>query len=164
MATISGIEPIADLRNPDPEDVDDVYKRTWGLKARVDPSVTFEEYVYWANVERAEELENDRIHQEEAGPLSIGRVLKGRFSHGEHYEERKRREREAASSPVTEGSDNEKKTGAETDLKDVNSRPQRPGAPTPEEWQIAARALRTSSWGTVFFLITTDILGWSTTP
>lgn len=32
------------------------------------------------------------------------------------------------------------------------------------EWRRAARALRTAGWGTIFYLITTDILGWSQTP
>jgi hypothetical protein len=35
---------------------------------------------------------------------------------------------------------------------------------TEEEWKTAARALKTTSWGTVFFLITTDILGWGSCP
>lgn len=35
---------------------------------------------------------------------------------------------------------------------------------TDAEWRTAARALRTASWGTIFYLITTDILGWSGAP
>jgi hypothetical protein len=72
MATTGGIRPIADPRGPDPagEGIDDVYQRTWGLTARVDSTVTFEEYCYWAGIEREEELENERIYQEEAGPLT----------------------------------------------------------------------------------------------
>ena len=32
------------------------------------------------------------------------------------------------------------------------------------EWRTAARALRTAGWGTIFYLVTTDILGWSGAP
>ena len=35
---------------------------------------------------------------------------------------------------------------------------------TDAEWRTAARAMRTASWGQMFFLITTDILGWSGAP
>ncbi|KAI7192521.1 amino acid transporter-like protein [Hortaea werneckii] len=35
---------------------------------------------------------------------------------------------------------------------------------TDEEWRTAARALRTASWSTIFYLVTTDILGWSSCP
>lgn len=33
------------------------------------------------------------------------------------------------------------------------------GYPTDEEWFQASRAMRTATWGAVFYLITTDILG-----
>lgn len=160
MATTSGIEPIADPRQKvDPVNVDDVYQRTWGLKARVDASVTFEEYVYWAGVEREEELENERIYQEEAGPLSFGKVIGGRFSKGIHIE-RKEKADKAARENAAGGV-----LGSESDEKKADgSISPRISAVTDEEWKTAARALRTSSWGTIFFLITTDILGWSSTP
>ena len=48
---------------------DDVIQRVWGLRARVDPSVSFEEYTYWATIERAEEREANRQYVEERGPI-----------------------------------------------------------------------------------------------
>lgn len=35
---------------------------------------------------------------------------------------------------------------------------------TDEEWVHAARAARTATWGAVFYLITTDVLGPYSTP
>ena len=161
MSTAAGIQPIADPRGPDPVQVDEVYQRTWGLTARVDPSVTFEEYMYWAKVERAEELANEKVYQEESGPLSFGKVLGGRFSEGVHVERKKKAEKAQQELAAAGGV----KTGSDTDEKGEKGEPTYiVAAPTDEEWRVAARALRTSSWGTIFFLITTDILGWSTTP
>jgi amino acid permease len=161
MASNAGIEPIADPRqHVDPENVDDVYQRTWGLKARVDPSVTFEEYFYWAKIEREMETEAERIYQAEQGPWSLQKMITGRFSKGVHIERKEKAARELAAHGIVpheseSGFDekNEKAPGSPTTV-----------AVTDEEWRIAARALRTSSWGTIFFLITTDILGWASTP
>lgn len=123
--------------------------KIYGIGARVTPGVSFEEYRHWAQVERAEEEENNRVYIAERGPMTFTKVIKNRFSKGVHYENAKKAEREAAlqgsaekgSAPVT-----------------------KPGAPTEEEWKTAARALRTASWGTIFFLVTTDILGWASFP
>lgn len=123
--------------------------KIYGIGARVMPGVTFEEYRHWAQVERAEEAENNRIYVAERGPMTLGKLIKGRFSKGVHHENAKKAEREAA----LQGS-------AEKGTAPVP----KPGAPTEEEWKTAARALRTASWGTIFFLVTTDILGWSGFP
>lgn len=155
MATAAGamaIEPIADPRaNPD-EDVDTqkIMERSWGFDARVDGTVTFEEYIYWAEIERADEKERNRQYLEKRGPLTPAKVLKGRFSHGVHHDERKEREKAAQES-------------GDVDLKGAGVQPNEVTV-TDEEWRIATRALKTTSWGTVFFLITTDILGWGSTP
>lgn len=156
MATTAGIEPIADPIHShvfDPKE-EEIRQRNWGLTARVDPSVTFEEYVHWAKIERAEEHENNRIFKEERGPRNIGNVLKGRFSKGIHHDNAKKMEQEMTVAPVI-GDD---KGGV------VESTSSPDLAVTDEDWKQAARALKTASWGTVFFLITTDILGWATTP
>jgi hypothetical protein len=81
MATSNFIEPIADPRatSIDPQ-AEEVRERIYGLRARVDPSVTFEEYIYWAKIERAEEAEANRLYVEERGPVTASTVLKGRFS------------------------------------------------------------------------------------
>lgn len=153
-----GIEPIADPRaNPVTEieeDMPQIMERTWGLEARVDPTVTFEEYAYWAEIERAEEHERNRQYIEKRGPRTVGGIIKGRFSQGIHHEEQK--EREKAARAVQEASDGDQKDAAVAQHNDL--------LVTDEEWKIAARALKTTSWGTLFFLITTDILGWATCP
>lgn len=155
------IEPVADPRlhggvAPDGEELHEpkIMERTWGMKARVDPTVTFEEYVYWAKIERADEHERNREYVEKRGPVTVTQVIKDRFSKGVHHEEKKEREKalkEAADSKEAGG--NVTGTSSHEDLR-----------VTDEEWRTAARALRTASWGTVFFLITTDILGWGSCP
>ena len=161
MATNAGIKPIADAR-ADLTDLaaDEVYQRNWGLTARVDPRVTFEEYIYWAKIERAEELEANRIYVEERGPLSVSKVIKGRFSKGIHHENKKKMAQQAITQSDSGSGSDEKSGFGVVGAKDTPSSM----AVSPEEWKQAARALKTASWGTIFFLITTDILGWSTTP
>ncbi|KAJ5820512.1 hypothetical protein N7474_006103 [Penicillium riverlandense] len=158
MANSAGamaIEPIADPRaNPETNDEvveGKIMERNWGLEARVDSTVTFEEYAYWAEIERADEMERNRLYVEKRGPMSAAKMLKDRFSHGIHHEEQKEREKAAQGS-----SDGDQKDPAVIQQNDLTV--------TEEEWKTAARALKTASWGTIFFLITTDILGWGSCP
>lgn len=164
MSAAVGIEPLADPRETQIAEAEkpDIYQRTWGLQARVDGTVTFEEYVHWAKIERAEEHEANRVYKEMQGPMSVAKVIKGRFSKGIHHEEKKRREAaqlEAIRVARENGTDSEGK-----EKSDAVAVPSPEGAVSEEEWRVASRALRTASWGTMFYLITTDILGWSTTP
>jgi hypothetical protein len=158
----AGIEPIV---VPAPDVVDDkprVFQRTYGLDARVDPSVTFEEYVYWAKIERAEEHEANLQYVEERGPLTVGKVIQARFSKGIHYENRKKEKERATQvdQDMMNGSGSEKERGGKiVAVNDSSSM-----SVSPEEWKTASRALRTAGWGTIFYLITTDILGYSSTP
>jgi hypothetical protein len=156
--TTLGIEPM-DIAPPEPQDEGaKIAERTWGLQARVDGSVTFEEYIYWAKIERAEEHESNRQYVETRGPLSVGKVIKGRFSKGVHHEQQKQEAAQAAQEASNAGV-LEKGTGLMAVTNDASS-----GSVSDEEWKTAARALRTASWGTIFYLVTTDILGWSSTP
>ncbi|KAJ6020292.1 hypothetical protein N7499_003573 [Penicillium canescens] len=154
------IEPIANTRaNPAAEDVlakPEIMERTWGLEARVDDTVSFEEYEYWAKLERVDEVERNRQYVEKRGPRTVATVLKARFSHGHHHEEKK--EQEGASNVLQHAMEIvvEQKNPTSTQHNEVTA--------TEEEWKTAARALKTASWGTIFFLITTDILGWASTP
>ena len=152
------IEPVVDsYSNPGKDDQianEKIMERTWGLEARVDPTVTFEEYTYWAEIERIDEQERNRKYIEKNGPLTVKKVLKGRFSQGIVHEERKEREKVAKAEAAASGGD---KGGAVVvQANDL--------AVSEEEWKTAARALKTASWGTMFFLITTDILGWASCP
>jgi hypothetical protein len=142
-----------------------IIERTWGLMARNDPNVTFEEYTYWAKVEREEEIANNQKYMQDRGPLSFATVIKGRFSKGVHHDNAKKAKQEAANDVAlkereADNGNNDKagQTVTTLDPSDPNA------VVTEEEWKTASRALRTASWGTLFYLITTDILGWSSTP
>jgi hypothetical protein len=158
-----GIEAVAlpeEKDIPQPPHLEKVYDRSnWGLAARVDPGVTFEEYFYWAKIERALEIEDNKRYIEKNGPWTIGKALKNRFSHGIHEEARK----EAAAATAAAHAESEK-GGVVNDSPIVNDGTNQWGEVKEEEWRTAARALRTASWGTMFYLITTDILGWGGTP
>lgn len=141
-----------------------IRQRVWGLAARVDPSVTFEEYQYWAKIEREEEAEDNRRYIAERGPWTFGKMIKGRFSKGVHHErakqeEKERRERAMQSLQESSGVGDEKAVAVTTENASCSS-----VSVSEEEWKRAARALRTASWGTIFFLVTTDILGWMSCP
>lgn len=125
--------------------------RVYGLEARVTPGVTFEEYRYWAKAQRAEEHEENQRYIEERGPMTFKKLIKDRFSHGIHHERKKKQEREAA-----------RQRDLQVTQSDSDNKEQNAGIapPTEEEWKTASRALKTAGWGSVFYLITTDILGW----
>lgn len=129
-----------------------IRERVWGLEARGDSSVSFAEYTYWAKIERRLEMESERQHRETQGPWSFKQMIKNRFSKGVGHNEA-----EAITAGPTDTVD-EKNVLQATDNNSSRS------AVSDEEWRTAARALKTASWGTIFFLITTDILGWSNAP
>lgn len=140
----------------------EIMQRTWGHMARNDPNVSFEEYQYWAVIEREEEMANNAQFIRERGPRSAKNLIMGRFSKGVHHENKKKAKEatEIAQKEQAAMPPGSKEAGVITTIPptDPNS------VVTEEEWKTAARALRTASWGTLFYLITTDILGWSTTP
>jgi hypothetical protein len=51
-----------------------------------------------------------------------------------------------------------------TDEKDEKGQVARGPVVTDDEWYHASRALRTATWGSIFYLITTDVLGPYTVP
>ncbi|KAH6711122.1 transmembrane amino acid transporter protein-domain-containing protein [Leptodontidium sp. 2 PMI_412] len=112
-----------------------------------DPSVTFEEYMYYAAITRAEEKAANEQHVAAMGPKTIKSVLKNRFSKG-HVA--------TVSSPTDHGSTTEK-NGIDGVLASPGN--QNLGLVSEAEWKNASRAVRTAGWSSVFYLITTDILG-----
>lgn len=136
------------------EEKPQVRERVWGLAARTDASVTFEEYVHWAKVEREMEREDNAKYIEQRGPRTVKGLIMDRFSKGHGYEENKAREKAEKESRATV-----EKNGVITAMV-----PDDPLRVTDAEWRNAARALRTAGWGTIFYLVTTDILGWSSAP
>ncbi|KAM0247585.1 hypothetical protein ACHAQJ_009804 [Trichoderma viride] len=162
-----GLQPIAidnDIINKaldnEVEDLEkpQIRERTWGFAARIDPTVTFEEYQYWAKIEREEEHQANLVFKEEHGPRTVKSVFLGRFSKGIHHENKKKAEAAAAEKNSGSASPIDEKHPGVLTTHDSSS------TPTEAEWKQASRAMRTASWGTMFYLITTDILGWSSTP
>lgn len=97
-----------------------------------DPSVTFYEYKYYAEITRAEQ---------DAGNVPT-------TSSGEH-----------GMLPTTIGAlaGNEKTSDHEDAQEGLPAR--NPHIISDDEWMKASRAIRTATWLSVFYLITTDILG-----
>ena len=129
----------------------------YGPAARVPEGVTFEEFHHYALEEREEEKRDNEVYLLQQGPWSIKNVIAGRFSAGWRKPQM-----------VTEGIDADANTGAmglaekghDTDGQGrTDTR-----AEMEAEWKTASRALKTTSWGSIFYLITTDILGWSGAP
>lgn len=141
-------------------------QRIWGLEARMDPTVTFEEYTFWAKIEREMEAVEQKKYQETVkhmGPLG---GIKSYFSN-----EVTRRSSVIATSGIeTHGppTSHKEKEMIATSGSGSESPSIEPIAPNTHEydaeWRTAARAMRTSGFMTIFYLITTDILGWAQTP
>ena len=106
-----------------------------------DPSILFEEYLHYAKITRAEEREYEGNLIKRKDPWSLGGIIKNRFSKGHVHE---------INAVVGEDAI----TTTHGDFSTV----------TDLEWRKASRATRTAAWGSVFFLITTDILGPSGAP
>lgn len=100
-----------------------------------DPSVTFEEYHYYAQLTRAEE-ENLPDHDKERGLLSL--IFPSKSDAGVQQSNNSNVKNIAG--PNTSG-------------------PLVASAITEQEWTNASRALRTATRGAIFYLITTDIMG-----
>lgn len=137
-----------------------VMERTWGFGARVDSTVTYEEYVYWAKIEREMEIEENKVFQAEHGTPLLNSI-KNTFS--KTGRQKAKAEKEARLQTLATLNEKQPAGGVVTDVDNGRSAE---GAlkVSDAEWRIAARALRTASWGQMFFLITTDILGWSGAP
>jgi hypothetical protein len=121
---------------------------TPALRNLHDPSVTIEEYFYWAKITREQQRSISTVKTPARKFLAFGK-------------------RDAVSPTIT-GSDPtqsghfNKGLGAATDEKTNDAETPaigRPVAVTEEEWMQAARAARTATWGSIFYLITTDVLG-----
>jgi hypothetical protein len=113
-----------------------------------DKSITFEEYMYYAEITRAEEHAEDERYRSGRGPTTLKTLMKDRFSKGRHSHS-------GSPSPQTGDAISQEK------------RPEGDGIITgvsDAEWKQASRAVRTAGWGGVFYLITTDILGPFSTP
>lgn len=113
-----------------------------------DPSVTFEEYMYWARLTRSEESIANQAHLSARKSEKISDDLRAQRSSEKHDS--------VSEQPV-------QVKGQAVAVAD-DGHPTMMRRTTQQDWAQAERALRTTSWGAVFFLITTDILGPMTTP
>ncbi|GAB7356348.1 hypothetical protein MBLNU459_g7138t1 [Dothideomycetes sp. NU459] len=117
------------------------------LKNLHDPSVTIEEYFYYAKLTRAEEKNIPRIHHPVRKLLGFGKTQGVLTESGR---------RTSVNMPSTEPGLSEKTVTGDkaspsgsTDLAIISD----------AEWVQASRAARTATWGAIFYLITTDVLG-----
>lgn len=146
-----------------------VMERVWGLAARVDETVTYEEYTYWAKIEREIEREEEIKFRAEHGKYPLMDFIKGKLtSEGRARMKKDKAERAMALQASVESNPapimNEKTGAGELTTQSPASEYVDPLKASDAEWRSAARAMRTASWGQMFFLITTDILGWSGAP
>ncbi|ORY61708.1 amino acid transporter-like protein [Pseudomassariella vexata] len=119
--------------------------------------VQFEEYLYYAALTREKEREENAKFLQNRPPLSFKRLLTDRFSSLKN-EKKIATTNEPGATPTTgeKAGDNEKTRPAANGLA-------RYGVTDAEQYN-ASRAFRTASWGTIFYLITTDILGPTAIP
>jgi hypothetical protein len=111
-----------------------------------DPSITFDEYRYWAELTRDEERETAKTEPATAGIMQM--LFPTKSSPGV---------KQISGSPGSRGSSNEETEKKELLPVDLD-RPKRVNI-TDTEWTNASRAMRTASGAACFYLITTDILG-----
>lgn len=125
----------------------------------LDSGITFETYHWWARRAR----ENEKHIPANAGLTGLLQVISGRST-------------KIKPSTLTDANQNERDVDTkkiETDEKAGNGQVKttfeaQNGTPiqslsrygvSEEEWETAQRAARTASWGAIFYLITTDVLG-----
>lgn len=120
--------------------------------------VSFEEYLHYASITRAEERLADQAYRSARGPSTIKSRFLDRFqmsSKGHTAVNRINPQEKTGPSQEHDGKH------VQAVSPNIGSPPSPVGNP---ELHTANRALRTAGWGSVFYLITTDILGPSNTP
>lgn len=117
-----------------------------------DTSITFESYRYWAD--RSREVER-HICTNNVGFQHMGKLMLGKTSKASEPE---------MDTPITTSEKLANANPANTSgSSSTDSNPDRWGI-TETEWEHAQRAARTATWGSIFYLITTDILGPTSVP
>lgn len=122
----------------------------------LDSSITFESYHYWAN--RSREIEKN-IPTDNVGLSQVGKLMIGKKPQGTPPQ---------SSAPNTSNA-NGKAAGEKARPGSSSSTAKSDDATdnwgvTESEWEQAQRAARTATWGSIFYLITTDILGPTNVP
>ena len=124
-----------------------------------DTNVSFEEYHYWAKISRADERYEDPNHDYTV----FGKVLKKSRHPPATAELAEATAAVSGDATTTDKSGSDEKVGDKELMNEADKDAQRQGSRafmvTDEEYVTASRAVRTATWGAVFYLITTDILG-----
>lgn len=127
------------------EGIADYSRRT--IRNMHDPNVSFEEYLYYATITRADEMRDGGGHH-------VMSILPGKYG---------RKHQVASDNTVGAALSSKGAMEKETEIaRDGMSSSQPPTyshGVSDSEWLEASRAARTATWGAVFYLITTDILG-----
>ena len=113
--------------------------------------------MYYATITRADEAEDNKRFLAARGPRTVKSTLISRFSSGKAAAAAA-----AASSPAASQTGEEivnEKNGEGNTVTGATSGSMARYGVTDSEQRHASRAMRTASWGTIFYLITTDILG-----
>jgi amino acid permease len=122
-----------------------------------------------AKIEREIEREEEIKFRAEHGKYPLMDLIKGKLTaEGRERLKKDKAERAMALQDSVESNPapimSEKNAAGEVVAQSPGSEYIDPLKATDAEWRSAARAMRTASWGQMFFLITTDILGWSGAP
>lgn len=122
----------------------------------LDRGITFENYHYWANRSREAEknIPTDNTGFSQVGRLMIGKKPQGTQPPSSLSKVRITDEKTAGTKARPDSSRSTDKSEDAADNWEV----------TESEWEQAQRAARTATWGSVFYLITTDILGPTNVP
>lgn len=123
-----------------------------------DPTVLLEEYMHHAEITRSIERQ-DKIANKQ--PFSFKGIIKNRFN--KNNAQVTTPSSNAVFVPTSDGSlagDEKKVVDRHGSGSDTTASPERMDMRVSDaEWYAASRAIRTATWSTIFYLITTDILG-----
>ena len=134
-----------------------IEQRLYGFRARLDPNVTLEEYSYWAGVER--QMETEEFKRYKGNDTILGTLASSIMPKKERHMSVAGPSDEKA---IQDQLARSKEHGSESD--DAKPIPPSTTHELDAEWRTAVRAMRTASWGGVFYLITSDILVSSSRP
>ncbi|PWY81746.1 hypothetical protein BO94DRAFT_536947 [Aspergillus sclerotioniger CBS 115572] len=135
----------------------------------LDSKITFENYLFWA--ERSRNVEK-HIRTDDKGLQQLGNVLIGRKIKPEPpqpvLETEKTSEKDVSEKqPAPQDEQTSEKAGSEKQsppaYEATEGKVDKYGI-SETEWEQAQRAARTATWGSIFYLITTDILGPTNVP
>jgi len=124
----------------------------------VDSSITFEDYHYWAGISRNEERSFAAVN---AGLGGVWKMMLGKSNETKYISGTTASEPAAVPSTAIDEKDlsDTDKAGEKGSPPDYSAATESRYGITDTEWDRAQRALRNATWGSVFYLITTDILG-----